>query len=1143
MARSLLTFYLILQLIASNLTAQSTLVFSNKIAKIATLKEGVYKVTGEQFKKMGFDIPMASEKINLFYFDLLQLQEQVPKKPSMGWEELAIEVVDGGDQTFNETDYFLFYANGPNKWEFVVEEQAWKHRKIAIRDTVFFYLTFGEIGKRIQKNSIATAAVKTITYFEDHLLIEKDTINYLNSGKLWLGAPLKLSAGKPAEESSNLNLEGVLFDQPIFLRGQYAAAAYQSNGNFGLYLNDNKIRSITTTPVSGLYFFDAFSIATDTARILLNEASIFSVNKNKQASNFKINFTAENLASTGYLDYVELHVKRKIGFWGNGNFFFNHTEQSGSGKTLSFQIENATPETLVWDISTTASPVALTVKRENNTIFFKSIGQDTKYYTVFNKEAVSAPIFIELLSTQSVSSDTLIDYIIVAATDFLPAGKKLQDYHVQQHKFKVKLVDAKWVYENFSGGQTDPIAIRNYVKYLINQSKEKSFAPPRYLVLLGMGNYDPRNINTKTQLPVFQSSVSNAILNSYGSDDFYAILKEGDHIERSQKIDSLLIAVGRIPSRNIAEADTMIQKVIHYQTSKKAGPWQNNLTWIADDGDYNLHLQDAEEILSNLKSKSPKWNVQKIYLDLFTPTKKASGNVFTLVNEAINQAVNAGTLVLNYTGHGNFNRLAEEAVITKTEMETWNNMGAQPLMITASCDFAPYDKPALFPIGFESLMGSSKGIIALVAANRLVFASSNKQINDAYVQALLVPNKEGVYASIGEALRIAKNNYFNQNGDRLNAFKFSLLGDPAMFLAQPKGSIKITAVNTQKANSDSLFLEAGTTYTMNASVYVNENKLTQFDGEAIVTLLDGPKSKKTLAGQITSTVTTVQTQEQILFSGKATVKNGVFTIRFVLPKSLVPSENSLRLTLYASSSNEQLDAIGLYENIFIRSINTSINTDTLGPQIKSYINHPNFKSGDWVSLPANLVIALKDSTGIQSAGSALGQDIRLIIDDAIQNPIVLNNFFTTNIDSYQSGSLNYPLPTLSPGIHKLTIKAWDILGNANRDTLFFEVAASENLLAKGVTNYPNPFKNQTRFTLAVSAIKETTIVTLEILDLEGRQIYRKKAPFELNANRILIEWDGKTTDGSQLSPGVYYYRFLIQEGKTQTYLSNKFIKL
>ena len=59
-------------------------------------------------------------------------------------------------------------------------------------------------------------------------------------------------------------------------------------------------------------------------------------------------------------------------------------------------------------------------------------------------------------------------------------------------------------------------------------------------------------------------------------------------------MNKLDIGIGRVPAKNLDEAKAFVDKVEDYHAAAAFGPWRNNLNFIADDEDFNLHLQDAE---------------------------------------------------------------------------------------------------------------------------------------------------------------------------------------------------------------------------------------------------------------------------------------------------------------------------------------------------------------------------------------------------------------------------------------------------------------------------------------------------------------------------------------------------------------------
>jgi hypothetical protein len=479
-------------------------------------------------------------------------------------------------------------------------------------------------------------------------------------------------------------------------------------------------------------------------------------------------------------------------------------------------------------------------------------------------------------------------------------------------------------------------------------------------------------------------------------------------------------------------------------------------------------------------------------------------------------------------------------VISKSEIQLWNNAGKLPIMVTASCDFAPYDQPASSPIGFDALMQNDKGIIALVAANRLVFAYSNKQINDAFMQALLVPNADGHFMSIGQALQKAKNYNFSRNGDRLNAFKFGLLGDPAMRIAQPKYQINCTALN-QSPWSDSIYLKAGGKYTIKGNLLIKNQNLQNFNGFVDMVLWDAPGTIKTLANQSTSQAVNIETQEKALFKGKATVQNGQFEISFILPGNL-PSSNTAALKLQLYAYNDTADAIMQFQSIFIQGTTSQNRQDTTGPVMQSYINDTSFKSGDWVTAPSTLFVKLKDSSGIQSSGNELGHDLKLIIDDTVVKNYNLNSFFTYNLNQYQFGVIQYPLPILEEGKHRLIIKAWDLLGNISKDTIWIEVPSKKNKNIRNLSVSPNPVQNNAKFSFEVNNNIDPILMQLDVFDASGIRHFSTSQQIQPRGNKIIIDWNGRASNGGLVLPGKYYYRIIVTQNGLVEQLINSLLK-
>ncbi len=1135
MTRGPVIFLLFFLFLTQNLRAQSSPLATGQWVKIAVVKQGVFQITGTQFKAMGFTLPIPSAQVQLFSYDLANLEEKVTPNNSNGLFENAIEVQDGGDGQIEEKDYILFYSDGPIKWKYNESDGLPFHVKKSTGDSLYFFLTQGKNGKRILNATTQNTYVKTVDVYDERWLIEKDTISILNSGQQWFGAPMGQGAGKQSKFTFSTNIEGIEVASAIKFKMQYAASSYQGPANFNLQWNGQSVKNTTVAAVSGLIYDDAALVVKSDADWLLSPSVPLA-----NSINLSVDFTSPSSNSTGWIDFIEMHAKKTLGFWGTRSFGFRNFLAGSAKQGVLYKLQKADTTTMVWDVTHPIMPVKMALIIQGGGIGrFVQLGDTINDFYTVQQQAYDIPTFVSKVNNQNVIATPNADYLIVAPSAFKNAAAQLQQYHKAAHGLKVEVLIADEIYNEFSGGQVSAIGIRNCIKYLFDKAAFQNTSPPKYLLLLGLGHYDPRKINSATQLPAYESVASTATLSTYTSDDFYAILKDGYDINIPSSVAQLSLAVGRIPARNMAEADTAIRKIIQYQNNINGGVWKNQLTWVADDGDYNLHLQDAEEITSHLQGMDADWNQKKMYLDLYQAVPTTSGNTYPSLITDLKQVVNNGTLIFNYSGHGNYLRLAEEAVVTASELAQWDNGGKLPLMITASCDFAPYDQPQLSPIAFDAFMKDSKGVIGVVAASRLVFAYSNKQINDEFIQQLLVPNAFGKFQTIGESLMLAKNKTWGNAGDHVNAFKFNLIGDPAMRLAAPKYKIKIEAINQKQFIGKDTFM-AGNIYKVNGNIQANGSKLNRFNGVVEMVLYDAASRKKTLANQSTSMAVFVETQDQIVFKGKATVTAGSFEIDFVLPKELNALKGALKLQLYAY--NDTADATGIFNQIYVSSGTEKLATDTNGPSVKGYINDTNFVEGGWVTDHAKLIVRLKDSAGIQSSGNALGHDITLIMDRDFQHPIALNNYYTADLDSYQSGNIVYSLPNFSEGNHELIIKAWDLFSNASTDTIRFVVPSTQKLLLRNFSIFPNPFNSQTQFSFEHNQLLNPLSILLDIYDYNGLKIYSKSIQSLFLSNRVVLNWTGLSAGGNRILPGVYYCKLTVSDAKLTSSLTRKVVK-
>ncbi len=1093
--------------------------------KIGVKQEGIYKIDLAFLSGLGINTSgLSSAAIRLYGNGGAMLPENNSQPRIDDLFENPVEMNDGGDGLFNNADYFSFYAPGPDRWVKDSINGRFMHIKNLYTDTAWYYLTIGGTGKRISTNSTPLSPTITVSGFNERYFYENNLVNLLNSGKEWYGDEFDNNLGGNTSRSFTVSWPGLIVTQPLTLVSDIAARSVGATAAFAVKINGQQVQSMTLPGVSG-NFLDPFGSS-------LMQQNSFLVTQPDLSVNYQFNPSVQG--AQAWLNSFELHGRRSLTINSNGPLFFRDWQTVGTGNIAGFTISGATAGSEIWEITDPLQPVKMNTTIAGSQLSFANDASKLREYAAFTNAQLLTPIASVKIANQNLHNSNAATLLIITANSLFSEAQRLAAYHLQHDNYRSVVVTTDQVFQEFSGGVPDPTAIRDFVKMYYDKAGADSSKRPRYLLLFGSGSYDYKyriqgNINL---VPVYESSNSLDPLASYTSDDFFGLLDDTDDINQTNTISLLDIGIGRIPARNSTEAKIMVDKIIHYQSPASQGAWRNQTVFVADDQDYNLHLTDAETISADAYAANPLYNQYKIYLDAYPVVSSSAGARYPAVNDAIVNRVFDGTLVFNYTGHGSYQRLAEEAVLTQDELNRFNNPDKLPLFITASCDFAPHDDPGKNSLGAAILTGSANGAIALLTTTRLVFAYSNRVINDNYLKTAFAPLANGQYLSLGESVKLAKNTTIINSGDLLNNRKFTLLGDPALQLAFPNYRLRLNTLNN-KPITGSDTLQALGKYTFGGTVTdAVGNPLNSFTGLLQMTVFNPAQQIKTLGNDPTSPIVSFSQQAGILYKGNASVTNGQFSFSFIMPKDISYQAGRGRISLYAADGTN--DANGDNTSFFIGGA-AKAGGDTTGPQILPYLNDDQFQNGGLTNENPVLLVKLYDSSGINTSGNGIGHDITAIIDGNEKNIMVLNDFYTASVNSYKNGVVLFQLPEQAEGKHTITIKAWDVANNSAQATLDYVVRKQQQLQVTNVRNFPNPFSRSTSFAFEHNQPGTNLDVTIVIYDAAGKVVRQIKQTVNTGGTRnCQIIWNGDTQSGAKLTKGVYIYHVIVVAGSNKT---------
>ena len=1097
-------------------------------------KSGIYKITKKFLNDLGITTNNVDpRKISLYGAGgkMLPLSNNIYYPNDL--VENAIQINGEEDGQFDNDDYILFYGEGIANWN--TESQT----NLNLYDSKSYYYisTSAGNGKRIQNNMQPNGSSSVqIDQFDDYQFHEEDLTNISRLGRQWFGEAFDFKS----EQEFSFNFPNIDASVPLKISAKFAAAAFTPT-TFTVSVNgqNSASTSVAAIPPNSEINFNVGSLPNNTTATGTENTIV------------KITFNNNNVpGSKGYLDYINIIARRKLRGYGK-QFLFQYDLASNSPGILQYNFTNAVEIAEVWEITDLTSITKITNDKKDSFSFKATAGMLKKYIAVDpsdyytplkeNQSKVKNQNIKGTIFKNNQGQFTDVDYVIITPSSLSAQAEKLANFHRSYSQLNAKVITIESIYQEFASGKQDIAAIRNCIKYIYENasSPDKKL---KYINLFGDASYDYKNRipNNTNIVPIYHALNSNTIGEScFASDDFYGLMdtNEGNIISFFGGID---ITVGRMLVNDPLQAEEMVNKVIQYHDAKALGNWRNNVVIISDDSDIpsDASLQDRQNNLADMIAiKKPFLNVNKIILDSYTQEASAGGFRYPKARTDIFNAFEKGALIFNYMGHGGEDGLAAERVWEKTDSQNLSNQYKYPLFITITCEFSRFDNPYRPTAGEYTYWNPKGGAIAMLTTIREISQFNGENFNDR-LNASLLSYDSNEYTSIAEALRIAKNN--NPNSSTNVVF---YIGDPAIKLAIPKPKIKLTKVNDVPVSQTIDDFKSLARIKLSGEVTdENDNVINSYNGEIATAIFDKNTIRTTFDNDNNSPSINFETLGETIFRGNASVKNGLFEFNFVVPRDIRIPVNNGRISFYASKTGSTENQTGFNTTIKVGGINQNATEDNISPKVKLYMNDQTFVSGGITNSSPFLLVVLEDENGINTA-SGIGHDIIAILDGDINNSYKLNDYYQTNSDDFTKGSLRFPLRNIAPGLHTITVKAWDVYNNPTTVEIQFLVVSDQEITLTNVLNYPNPFVNYTEFWFTHNRPFEPLEVQVQVITITGKIVWTKNQVITTDGflSRELT-WNGKDDFGSKIGKGVYIYKLTVKSTLTNK-KAEKFEKL
>lgn len=1074
--------------------APSSVLSSGKWVKVKVNATGLYLIPASTLQSWGF---ADMSRVRVFGYggeqisDVLSADNYVDDLPVA-----PMEMTDRG---------VVFFGRGPVKWEYS-SRAGWSHAPNYYSMSGYYFVTDAVDAPASPESSDRGNAGGGATLFTELLLHESELVSGGATGHTFLGEDFS------ATRSRNFEFElPDRADDKLSVNCSFATCTVGASTKVELSLDGEMLPSSSSNTIA--------ASGTDNHRhYVLQTISHKDVAHAASSGKVTVGVTA-NCSGTvrlSRLDYIEVSYRRHLKLNGGSLLF-----RLDSGSAV---LSGAGGSTRLWDVTDMSSPVSIKGSLSGSSLSWSAPAGSMRTYVAWNPDATFlTPEYAGTVANQNIHGDATPDMVIITAKEWASQAEEIAELHRNSavNPLMVAVYTQDDIFNEFSSGTPDFNAFRRVLKMHWDRSASSDKGKLRYAMLLGRGIYDHRRLTSEVKainrpiLLQWQSVDGTHDNTSYTTEDYLAFLRDGSGA--SPASDYHCIAVGRIPVTTVAEANVTVEKLRSYIADDNKSDWKNRIILACDDEDGGEHLEQTEEVYDTMMTTAAGRNkvFTKVYVDAFPLLNRVAVGAHDRMFRYLNQ----GVMWWWYIGHANTFSWTGEGLLTLQDLEAVN-FKHQPILFAATCDFLRWD--LVNESGAEVMFFNPNGIIAAIAATRPVFISLNKFMSLSMASAVV----EGEGNTIGEILQRAKNARSGSISDS-NKLRYVLLGDPALYPANPDYRMVLDAINGVAVDKEAQpTIKARENVLLEGRV-VNAagETVTNFNGALVPTLYDAEYSTTSLAHGKGEAIT-FEEQGDRLYVGKEQVKDGKFSFNLSMPSEISYNFRPAALNLYAWSETGS-DASGVNRDFYVYGYAEDATADTEPPVIELFaLNNSGFTSGLTVNESPVVIGKVRDNIGINISAAGIGHQMSLLLDGSISYSD-LPQFYEPGEEGPLSGGFSYPLSGLSEGEHELRLRVWDTSNNYAESAITFTVKKGSvpeiiNLYADA-----NPATTGVNFYVEHNRPSAHTDVTVAVYDLMGRMVWSETRTDRSETAGAPFTWDLTDKAGRRVSRGIYVYRATI----------------
>ncbi len=347
------------------------------------------------------------------------------------------------------------------------------------------------------------------------------------------------------------------------------------------------------------------------------------------------------------------------------------------------------------------------------------------------------------------------DLVVIAHPDFAGSVAPLVKLHESQGQ-SVDVVTVDQLYDAFNFGEKSPFALQNYLQLATTSWRTH----PQAVMLVGDASFDPRNYLGFGESDFVPTRLIETAAFKTASDDWFTDFKQTGFGT---------VPIGRLPVSSAAEANLVVSKIAGYERGAGAGSWNQQALVIADQ---NI----GADFTTTANSASTEFPVS------LTVTKiLADGQDPSVVRPQILAALNSGSLIVNYIGHGSEQQWSFADFFDDTSAAALTNGDRLPVYLIMDCLNGFFHDVYATSLSTSLMVAPNGGAVAVWASSGFTDAAPQATMN----QALLGAWKANPRLPVGSVTLAAKLGIVDPDVRRT----WNLFGDPLM-------TLQVSAVST-----------------------------------------------------------------------------------------------------------------------------------------------------------------------------------------------------------------------------------------------------------------------------------------------------------------------------------------------------------